>query len=123
MEEMEILPNTFWGYCYPDRKTKHLRKNFFLSYCLMMHCLENQDSTVILQHLFKVYLTQKEHREGSAMAITSTGNRISQLSPEFLQQLQKILSIWAHLELKDKTPATQLPFFKKNAYYSSPNGT
>ena len=76
-----------------------------------MHCLENQDTTVILQHLFNVYPTQKEHREGSAMAITSTGNRISQFSSEFLQQLQKILSIWAHVELKDKTPATQSAFF------------
>ena len=76
-----------------------------------MHCLENQDTTVILQHLFNVYPTQKEHKEGSAMAITSTGNRISEFSSEFLQQLQKILSIWAHLELKDKTPATQSAFF------------
>lgn len=88
-----------------------------------MHCLENQDTTVILQHLFNVYPTQKEHKEGSAMAITSTGNRISEFSSEFLQQLQKILSIWAHLELKDKTPATQSAFFFFNAYYSCPNGT
>ena len=29
MEERENLPKTFWGYSYPDRKTKHLLKNFF----------------------------------------------------------------------------------------------